>query len=81
MGGYYFLEIVVNLLLKVPTLRYGWIFTFIFVVAPNQKEYEITIGNFLAFISLDFVIMLLRSVREVGAMQTHLLHVATCHVL
>jgi hypothetical protein len=30
---------------------------------------------------LDFVIMLLRSVREVGAMQTHLLHVTTCHVL
>jgi len=62
------LEVVVNSLLEVFALRYGWIFTFIFGVAPNQRQYEIIIGNFLACICLDFVIMLLRSMKEVGAM-------------
>lgn len=75
------LETVVNPLLKVLAFRYGWIFTFISGVNLHQKQYEITIGNFLACTCLDFVIMLLWLVREMGAMQTHLLHVATYHVL
>jgi hypothetical protein len=53
------LEMVVNPLLDVPTLGYGRIYKIFFYAALNQKQYKVTIGNFLACTYLDFVIMLL----------------------
>jgi hypothetical protein len=75
------LEVAMNPLLEVLHFDMDEFVIFIFGVALNQRQYEITIGNFLVCTCLDFMIMILGSVREVSAMQTHLLHVATCHVL
>jgi hypothetical protein len=53
------LEMVVNPLSDVPTLGYGQIYKIFFYVALNQRQYKVTIGNFLACTYLDFVTMLL----------------------
>jgi len=60
------LEATINPPLDVPPPRYGWIYKILFGQNPNKKQYEVTIGNFLACISLDFVTMISNSLRWWG---------------
>jgi hypothetical protein len=51
-------ETTINPPLEVPRPRYGRIYKILFGQNPNKKQFEITIGNFLACTSLDFVAMM-----------------------
>ncbi len=58
------LEVVINPPLEVPPPRYGWIYKIMSGQNPNKKQYEITIGNFLAYACLDFVAMISSSLGQ-----------------
>jgi hypothetical protein len=50
-------EVTINPPLEVPPLEYGRIYKILFGQNPNKRQYEITIGNFLACTCLDFITM------------------------
>jgi len=50
-------EMTINAPLEVPPFGYGQIYKILFGQNPNKKQYEVTIGNFLAYTCLDFVTM------------------------
>jgi hypothetical protein len=52
------LEATINPPLEVPPLRYGRIHKIPSGQNPNKKQYETTIGTFIACICLDFVEMI-----------------------
>ncbi len=55
------LEAIVNPSLEVPSPRYGQVFKILSSQNPNKNQYEVTIGNFLAYTCLDFVKMMFNS--------------------
>ncbi len=57
----WFLEATINPPLEVPLLGYGQIYKILFGQNPNNKQYEIIIGNFLTCICLGFVAMMSNS--------------------
>jgi hypothetical protein len=60
------LEVIINPPLEVPLPRYGRIYKILPSQNPNKKQYEITIGNFLACTCLDFVAMMFNSLHWQG---------------
>ncbi len=52
------IEVIVNPPMEVASPRYGRIYKILFSQNPTKKQYEVTIGNFLACTCLDFVVMM-----------------------
>jgi hypothetical protein len=52
--------------LKVPALGYGQIYKILCGKVSNKKQYEVTIGNFPAYICMDFVTMVSSSLGKQG---------------
>jgi hypothetical protein len=80
----WFLEMTLNTPLEVCLPGYGWIYKVLSGQNLNKRQCEITIGNFLTCICLDFVTMIfkfVRSMKEMGALSTHVICFIACHVL
>ncbi len=59
-----FFEAIINPPLEVPPLRYGRIYKILFDQNPNNKQYEVMIGNFPTYTCLDFIAMMFSSLGQ-----------------
>jgi hypothetical protein len=57
----WFSKVTINAPLEVPLFGYGWIYKILSSQNPNKRQYEVTMGNFLTCICLDFVTMTFNS--------------------